>query len=287
MALFKGWLIGAAAFVLYMLGSRVSPLVSMVIGTALFLAVPWLVVRSRMFNARNSSHRNIRFSFRPAYRQAYLVFAGLPILTPFTLGLLTPYVLFRQRKFLVENSSYGTTAFTFGAQPKDFYRLIGKAALAFLLLVLLVVGLFFLLGGSGLIGAARAAGGAKDKLGALALVPMFSFMLVYFFLVTYLQTALANLTWNSTTIAGNQFRSTLRARDMAWLYLSNLLAIAASMGLLMPWATVRLARYRFQRLQLTTTGGVDAFLAATQEIVVGAAGEEIGDIFGISVDVGL
>jgi uncharacterized membrane protein YjgN (DUF898 family) len=287
LALFKGWLIGAAAFLLYMLGSRVSPLLSMVIGVALFLAVPWLVVRSRLFNARNTSHRNIRFNFQPAYRQAYLVFAGLPILTLFTLGLLTPYVLFRQRKFLVENSAYGTTPFTFNATPQEFYRLVAKAALAFVLLVVAGGGLFFLLGGSGLFGAARAAGEAREKLGPLALVPMLSFVLAYFLLVTYLQTALTNLTWNSTTIAGNRFRSTLRARDMAWIYLSNLLAIAASVGLLMPWATVRLARYRFQRLNLATSGGVDAFLAATQDSAVGAAGEEIGDIFGITVDVGL
>ena len=57
LALFKGWLIGAATFLLYMIADKLSPLMSMFIGLAFFVAVPWLVVRSRMFNARNSSHR--------------------------------------------------------------------------------------------------------------------------------------------------------------------------------------------------------------------------------------
>lgn len=287
LVLFKGWLIGAAAFVLYMIGSRVSPMLSMIIGVAVFLAIPWLVVRSRMFNTRNSSYRNIRFSFRPEYRQAYAVFAWLPLLTPFTLGLLSPYVLYRQRKFLVENCSYGATPFAFTATARDFYRLFGKVILVLLAFAAIGASLAFFLGGNELTGAARTVGGAKGKLGAIALIPIIFFMLIYFFLGTYIHTALVNLTWNATTARDSFFRSTLRTRDMAWLYLSNALAIVCSIGLLIPWATVRLARYRFERLSLATAGGLDGFLAAAQTMEIGAAGEEIGDIFGISVDVGL
>jgi uncharacterized membrane protein YjgN (DUF898 family) len=254
---------------------------------AVFLAIPWLVVRSRMFNTRNSSYRNIRFSFRPEYRQAYTVFAWLPLLTPLTLGLLSPYVLYRQRKFLVENCSYGATPFAFTATVGDFYRLFGKVILVLLAFATVGASLTFFLGGNELTMTARTIGGAKGKLGAIALTPIISFMLIYFFLGTYIHTALANLTWNATTARDSFFRSTLRTRDMVWLYLSNALAIACSIGLLIPWATVRLARYRFECLSLATAGGLDGFLAAAQTMEIGAAGEEIGDIFGISVDVGL
>ena len=129
MAIFKGWVIGAVAFVLYMIGNQMSPTLSMVTGLAIFIAVPWLVVRSRMFNARNSSHRNIRFSFRPDYNDAYLVFLGFPLLIPFTLGLLIPYVIYRQKKYLVENGSYGMTPFAFDATLKSFYLLFVRATL--------------------------------------------------------------------------------------------------------------------------------------------------------------
>jgi len=286
-ALFKGWLIGAGAFLLYMIGGSLSPVLGIVIGLIVFLGIPWLVVRSRMFNSRNSSFRNIRFSFRPDYRQAYLVFAGLPLLTPFTLGLLAPYLIYRQRKFLVENCSYGATPFVFTASVKDFYRLFGKVVLIFLLLIGAVVVLGIALGLGDLAGAARTAGTARGKLGALGLAPMVSFAVIYFCVGTYLQTTLANLTWNATTVGGNLFRSTLRTRDMVWIYFSNMLAIACSFGLLIPWAKVRLACYRFERLSLSTTTGLDSFVAAAKTQEVGAAGEEIGDIFGVSVDVGL
>ena len=52
------------------------------IALIVFCAFPWLVVRSRVYNAVNSSYRNIRFGFRPDYREAYVVYAGLAILKP-------------------------------------------------------------------------------------------------------------------------------------------------------------------------------------------------------------
>jgi uncharacterized membrane protein YjgN (DUF898 family) len=287
MALFKGWLIGVGAFLIYMIANSISSKLSIVIGIAFFLVIPWLVVRSRMFNSRNSSYRNIHFSFYPDYGKAYRVYAWLPILTPFTLGLLAPYVIYRQRKFMVENTSYGMTPFSFTATAGDFYKLIGKIVLVFVAVIAVIWIIMHSLGGQELIGAARTTGNVKGKLSALALMPMLSFMLIYFCVGIYAQTALANITWNSTIVGDNNFRSTLRARDMIWLYISSALAIVCSLGLLTPWATVRLARYRFGRLALMTKGDLDGFLTAAREPEIGAAGEEIGDIFGVTVDVGL
>src|SRR6266567_6424227 len=137
-ALFKGWLIAAAVFILYTIGSKVSPILSGTVGLVFFLGLPWLIVRSRVFNMRNSAHRNIRFTFSPDYREAYVAFAGLPCLLPFTLGLIAPYMVYRQKKFFVENSGYGRTRCTFDATVKDFYLVFLKAAGW---LILLAVGL--------------------------------------------------------------------------------------------------------------------------------------------------
>jgi uncharacterized membrane protein YjgN (DUF898 family) len=286
MDIFKGWVIGAVAFVLYMIGNQVSPTLSMVTGLAIFIAVPWLVVRSRMFNARNSSHRNIRFSFRPDYNDAYLVFLGFPLLIPFTLGLLIPYVIYRQKKYLVENGSYGMTPFAFDATLKSFYLLFVRATLGMVGLIVILSVLFYLvIGGHGAFpGALKVANPKNLKL--LSLLPLFSSLLIYFYFLTYVQTALANLTWNGTTIGDCRFRSTLRTRDMVCLYLSNAVAIACSFGLLIPWATVRMARYRFQRLEMETGKELEGFFALARNEEVNATGEEIGDIFGVDVDFG-
>lgn len=286
LVLFKGWLIAAVAFLLYAIGSRVSPLLSMAVGLAIFAVFPWLLVRSRMFNASNSAHRNIRFAFQPDYSQAYLVYAALPLITMLTLGLLIPYTLYRQRKFMIENSSYGATSFAFTATVEQFYKLALKVVLAVVGLVIPVIALIALSGG-GLAAAATAASG-RGQLNAMIVVPMLAFPLVYFIIIVYSQTALANLCWNATSLAGNRFQSTLRTRDMALLFVTNALAILFSFGLLMPWAAVRLARYRFDRLALLADSGLDGIVAAANNGPgVSATGEEIGDVFGMSMDISL
>jgi len=99
-ALFRGWLIGVLAFLVYTAGTHYAPSLSKILGFAFFLVVPWLVVRSRLFTCRNSSYRSLRFAFRADYQEAYVVYAGLSFLLPFTLGLIFPYLIYRQKKFL-------------------------------------------------------------------------------------------------------------------------------------------------------------------------------------------
>lgn len=283
MALFKGWMIAALAFVLYGIGTRVSPLLSMTIALIVFLAFPWLLVRSRIFNSVNSSFRNIRFGFRRDYRQSYEVFAWLAVLSILSFGFAAPYMIFRQKKFLVENSTYGATPFTFSATAKEFYAVVARIALCFAALF----GLIFLLMGVQGVAAFSAGQAGSGALRGVALATAVAFPLVYFLLVVYAQTALANLAWNSTRLGGHRFRSTLRTRDMALLFVTNALAIMVSLGLLMPWATVRLARYRFEHLELLAEGGLDNLLAGDESSGIDAAGEEIGDLFDMPVEIAL
>lgn len=282
-ALFRGWLIGVLAFIVYTAGTHYTPSLSKILGFVLFMAVPWLVVRSRLFNCRNSSYRNLRFAFRNDYQEAYVVYAGLSSLVPFTLGLIFPYLIYRQKKFLVERSSYGRTPFTFTASGKDYYVLFLKAAGWLLLLLVVVMPAAFhvisTLAEGGALLADADLGRTQLMVGALMILTL---PLLYLFIVIYVQTALANLTWNSTGIDGSRFVSRMRVRDMAWIYLSNAVAIMGSLGLMIPWASVRLARYRFETLSVEGVADMEAFRAGFQGDV-GAAGEEIGDIFGIDV----
>jgi uncharacterized membrane protein YjgN (DUF898 family) len=282
-ALFRGWLIGVLAFLVYTAGTRYAPSISSLLGVAFFFAVPWLVVRSRLFTCRNSSYRNLRFAFRDDYREAYVVYAGLPFLLPFTLGLIFPYLIYRQKKFLVERSSYGRTPFAFAATGKDYYFLFLKAA-AWLVLLLVVVmpAAFYMVSTLAEGGALLADADLRRTQMMVGALMAFALPFLYFFIVVYVQTALANLTWNSTRIAGNCFVSRMRVRNMAWLYISNAAAIVLSLGLMIPWASVRLARYRFETLSVEGVADMEGFRASAQSDI-SATGEEIGDIFGIDV----
>ncbi|WP_230199010.1 DUF898 family protein [Geotalea daltonii] len=290
MALFKGWLLAAVFFVLYSVGTNVNPFLAGTLGTVFFLAMPWLIVRSRIFNMRYSSHRNIRFTFQPNYREAYLIFAGLPFLIPFTLGAIIPYMVYRQKKFFVENSGYGRNRCSFDATVKDFYLIFIKAAGLATLIISVFVACSFLLSTvfrdlsplflDGSVGKKTTQKGFI----AIFFAVMIGINLIYLFFTIYVQTALANLTWQGTRIRNSRFSSTLRVRDMAWLYLSSAAAIFLSLGLLIPWASIRITRYRFENLSLHLKDDMESFLG-WGNANVGAAGEEIGDMFGI--DIGL
>ena len=270
LAILKGWFIAGIFFGLYSFASRTSPIASIAMMLIFMGLYPWVIVRSRIFNLRNSSHRNIRFSFKPDYQTAYEVYLGWSMLVPLSLGILAPYVMYRQRRFLVENSAYGTTFFQFDATPKQYYR-------AFLPMFLLVP----------LMGAAVAGMTLLPK-SAMTTVPalVFSGVLLasYAILWLYIPTTITNLTWSATSIGGHRFQSRLRVRDLAWIHISSAFAVLCSLGLLAPWAAVRLARYRLDKLTLSGVGGLDSIVAAESE-AMGATGEELGDMLGF--DLGL
>lgn len=264
-AILKGWFIAGIFFGLYSLTSRVSPL-----GASLFMLVflgvfPWVAVRSRIFNLRNTTHRNIRFGFNTDYREAYRVYLWWQLLVPLTMGILGPYVFYRQKRFLVENSHYGTTPFRFHATPGDYFRI-------FLPLIIMIPLAF-----------AAAVGLILYKTNVLTLLlPGVLFLVVYLLAALYVRTALTNLTWSSTSLGGHRFTCTLRLRDLVWIYASNAVAVVCTLGLLAPWAAVRLVRYRLDRLTAAGVGGLDAILASNEQ-QVGAAPEELGDMLGFEL----
>ncbi len=283
--LFRGFVIGVILFVAYSLVNQFNPLLSVLFMLIFFMAMPWLIVRSRMFNNRNTSHRNLRFSFVPNYHEAYMTFGLLPILTTATLGLAAPYVLYRQKRFLMENNRFGQTPFTFEATVSDYYqiflRLLGLSLLTLMIIAAVIYAMVFYV--PEVIGVASTLGEhRRTELFAIAFT--LAFFLFSLGSSLYLYVRLHNLNWSRTHLDGHYFNSTLSVRKMAWIFFSNLIAISLSAGLLTPWATIRLTRYRLENLSLVAQGPLDYFMAGNNE-EVSALGEEIGDIFNLDMGI--
>jgi uncharacterized membrane protein YjgN (DUF898 family) len=268
-AILKGWLIAGLFFGAYSLASRVNPIAALAIMLVFFGVFPWVVVRSRIFNLRNSTHRNIRFGFTANYREAYRVFLWWQLLVPFTGGVLLPYVIYRQRRFLTENSRYGTTPFRFHAAAGDYFRRF----IPLLIMIPLGIGVW----------ATVVVSFFKHNKFAMVL-PFVLFAVCYLVAAVYVQTALTNLTWNSTSLGRHRFSCQLRVRDLIWIYFSNAVAVLGSLGLLAPWAAVRTLRYRLARITATGVGGFDAIIASSEQ-QVGAAAEELGDMIGFDLGI--
>jgi uncharacterized membrane protein YjgN (DUF898 family) len=132
----KGRIIAFVLFVIYSALSGINPAFGLLMAFILFLALPWIIVRGMMFNARNSSYRGLRFDFNGKYGEAIKVFIGYTLLIIVTLGLAIPFVAQRTQKFVISGHKFGVSNFKMEALVRDFYKIY-----LFLLLIPLLIGI--------------------------------------------------------------------------------------------------------------------------------------------------
>jgi uncharacterized membrane protein YjgN (DUF898 family) len=257
-----GRVIVVVGFIAYSAVSELLPIIGSILGLAFIFILPWLVVKSLAFNARNSSIRNIRFDFTGTVRQAAVEYVLWPFLAVLTLGILSAYVYYRQKKFLVENSRYGTARFSFTAAPRDYYRIFLSA------LVPILIGIL----------AAAGAGFLFPPVSALVILVLYLYLFAFFSVKT------TNLLYNSSRLGPHRMEADLKINEYLVLVLVNSLATALTLGLFHPWAKVRIYRYKIGRLTLIPGASLDEFVAAEKQ-QVSAIGEEAGDFF--DFDIGL
>jgi uncharacterized membrane protein YjgN (DUF898 family) len=289
----KGRLIVVAFLVLWSVAGEflwwVEPLMLLVV---LPLVMPWAIVRAVSFVARYSSHRNIRFDFHGKMREAFVVYVLLGVGDLLTLGGLHPYTAYRRRKFRVERSSYGDTPFTFSGTARPFYQVYATGvalAVPFLLMAAVLVHasglnlitLFEYIAADQVSGATPAGHLVAPALIGLAVMCLALAVLVA---AIYISTRLANYAAGETRVGPHRFALDLDFGHILWLWFSNLVAIVLSIGLLIPWARVRMARYRIERLRLAVVGSLDGMIAAKHRRTA-ATGDELGEALGL--DLGL
>jgi uncharacterized membrane protein YjgN (DUF898 family) len=294
-AILKGRLVAVVALVAYNATEHYLPRLGWAVLFALMLLAPWLVTRSLRFNAVNSSYRNLRFHFHGGYREGLAAIAPLlaiPILAflfpepepgqwpargshmapyfipPALLALAYPYLIGALKRFQVRRSAYGAAPFGFSARIRSFYRVYFFAGL----LATVCMTAF----GAAMFG--------------LTMVPQIAwvaaplaYLLAGAIVLAFTRSRIGNLAFNSTSLDSRvRFVSTLSTARLAWIYFGNLLAIVASVGLLVPWAVVRTAQYRASCLRVACEGDMEGILGDVAK-PVGATGEELGEFFDVDL----
>ncbi len=439
-AILKGRIIAFVFFFCYSQSANISPFLPILFMIIFFIALPWIIVRGLLFNARNTSHRGLRFDFVGKVKQAFRAFVGLPMLTMFTAGLIWPYIAHEKSQFMMNNHRFGLSQFDMSPVIKKYY----KVYLICLIMPIFIIGILAAIaipqykayqdkakvraamtvpnvqpfaarthvkngnlfnakkqpmllatigednqeyidkieaeeraavlegetmteeekaairpmtdeeveaeaaakseatdgiGGNGTnakmaeeavseeaSAAAITAYEAKqdenddestglskksdlDPVGELmkekqeqdkkriqdmiknpgAFAAIFGVFAAYalfiFGFAGYLQARIHNLMWNNTMLDNLSFKSSLRARDMIAIYLTNILAIACTLGLATPWAQVRMAKYRTSKLQIVGDVDIDKFVGDKKEEIK-ATGEEIADFFDVDLSFG-
>jgi len=295
-AILKGRVIALLALALYSGASYYSPKTGQGVLIVLAVVAPWLIARSMAFNAFNSSYREIRFHFKARYQEVlgavwpFIAMAVAFFLLPqfnfeekrpptpvewvviflplLAVALIYPYILGAIKRLQVNHSSYGRAPLSISASIGQFYRLyliayaIGLVGI--LVLILAVMMLVFI-----------------PVIGWLA-IP-FAYLFFGAWYMGYLRSRTTNLTFNSTTLDGRiKFVSNMLPMSLAKIYFVNLVVISFTLGLMIPWAAVRVARYRASVLALAAGSDLDSFVAAIGQQVT-ATGEEMGEFFDVDL----
>ena len=279
-AILKGRLIAVPVLGLYIGSGYFSLTVQIVILVLIGLALPWLIVRSQIFNRRNTTYRNVRFDFAPRFRAAYRVLGTYLLLTAVTIGLAYPLFDYKLRHFVINNSSFGKTNFQFSGAPGKFFKVHYSALVVMVLALVLWIYIIVQL--------VEASGATQQEQAGESINP---FILSFFLgaiagivgnllVAAYVRARLANYVYSRTAIGDNTLSCAFRARDLAWIYISNVVAIVFSVGFLIPWATVRLTRYQLERIHLTIPESLGAFVGKSAH-AESATGEELAEVFDI------
>ncbi|MCL4182458.1 MAG: DUF898 family protein [Burkholderiaceae bacterium] len=268
LAILKGRAIALLLMVAYNVAMQFSMAAAFVALALLGAVLPLLLMRSLRFRAYNTSWRGLRFAFDGQRGGAYTVFLLWPVLSAVTLGLLAPLWHQRMKQYQHGHLRFGATGFAFTAGAGAFYRLYLTA-------------LVLVLGGAVLCAAALGLliGAPPQALAALAgLLPLLMLIAVR----PYVTARLQNLVWNGTRLGGHRLDSRVSARRLYLIGITNLVAIVCTLGLFIPFAAIRSARYRLESVAMLPAGSLDEFVAGRSS-EVGATGEGAADLFDVDI----
>lgn len=276
-AILKGRIVAVAFFLAYAFVGELVPESRYVFWALAILLLPWFVVRALTFNARNSAYRGLRFGFSGSARDAARIYIGMLAVAVLTLGLAFPWFMARQKAFAISHHRYGTTTFGCDLSAAAYFGIYFRAGL-------MVIGMSIPVGIVAAFLAAPLMAGPARFAWVAVLLPLLGAYFGYAIAYAYVQARATNLAWAGTYGPGIRFASALSAVALIRLYLGNIVAIAGSAGLLIPWAVVRTVRYRLENFTMIVDENMvhEADPTLTR---VGATGQELGDIFNIDLGI--
>ncbi|ODR89731.1 YjgN family protein [Sinorhizobium alkalisoli] len=281
-----GRLIVFAYLVFYNVMLTFVPFVGIGLGVVLLFLVPWLLARGLRFSARVTSYRNVRFDFLGRAGGAFLAFVVGPVMAAITLGILAPLASRWTYRYIGNNLRYGDKGFSTAPSLGSIYRTWGISAAVIVLGLLIVAFIAFLN-----LAVVAAAVGNPDvlppemqvSLGLLAALAYIMVLAIFGTAALIYRAGVRNVAWSATSFDGkHRLLSDLSRPRYAWIAVSNFVVTLVTLGLMRPWAAVRMARYVNEHTGVRFEGNVGEVFSssAAQGSAVGA---EFMDIEGFDV----
>ncbi|MEM9797253.1 MAG: YjgN family protein [Pseudomonadota bacterium] len=274
MQILIGRIIVIAVLIVYNVAAAVFPPLAFLLIFAFVFVLPWLLIRAAKFSARNTSWSNVRFDFDGRYWDAFITFILAPIGVALTLYTTLPLLTRRMNRFIIEGHRLGNRSFSLQVPAGSLYLAFGVALLFSLGMgVLLAVILAVAAGG---MFAGLATGEPSPEAVAMIILPIYLVMFLVFFPATILYRAMVrNAVYGGTELqGGHRFASMVHPGRLIWIVISNAVIVVLTVGLMLPWAQIRLQRYLAESTVVIANGSLDQFAGEVQ-----ADGRAIGDAF--------
>jgi uncharacterized membrane protein YjgN (DUF898 family) len=262
---------------------RIPSLWTLIIFCLIAFAMPALLRNSLRFRLYNTSWRGVRFHFRGSVGRAYRVFLLYGFLSIFTLYLFAPFMHQRVKAYQHDNTWFGRTQCSFHAQPGQFYAI-------YLLLLAAFVAFLFLVGLSG-IGNVLVAMGEAQKHGGhvnpAATIRAFAILYAGAILLgvsigPVFHALVTNLIWSNTRVGEHRIECNMSPAGLVWITFSNFVLVVLTLGLFIPWASVRLAKFQLEAVRLVPAGNLQEFVESEPDNV-DAVGEEAASAFDFDI----
>jgi uncharacterized membrane protein YjgN (DUF898 family) len=278
-----GRLVALAMLIAYNYTVRIQSLWTLAVVGGIGLIMPWLLRNSLRFRLYNTSWRGVRFHFRGTVARSYRVFLLYGILSVITLYIMAPFMHQRVKAYQHNNSWFGQTQCSFHARVGEFYKL-------YLLLLAAMVAFVIVVGYSGVFGAFAALAEAQkhgqrvDPFATFkALAILYGVLIIMGVSIGPVFRALmTNLIWSNTRVGEHRIECNMSPLGLIWITFSNLILVALTLGLFIPWASVRLAKFQLEAVRLIPAGDLQQFVDAEPD-QVGAVGEEAASAFDFDI----
>jgi len=195
---------------------------------------------------------------------------GLYFFGLFIMSFIFPLFICDVRKLNTNHSAYGNTSFTVslfkGRFLKYFWQAVG--------LVFLIVAIASLIG----VGVGAVFSDLSPiimtivSVGVIYILSIFAYAAAF----AFWRGRIFNDTFNTLTLGDIKFRSQLRIRPYAKLFIVNTLLMLFTLGFAYPWVKIR--TLRFQLCNIDYCGDADQFIGKAQEDQL-AIGHEVGEAF--------
>lgn len=318
----RGRLVAIVLFAVYLFASSFLPTIGFILAILLFIASPWIIMKSLAFNAHYSYYRNIHFTFHQNIIDSIKTFLIVPILAIlpailvlfgtmfflenngpdqsdklmfFFIGyaaflillfLAYPYMVYVANRYVVGNHAFGNQDFKLRLYSPTPVFIIYLKALGLGVACIFLAGLISAaVLGTGFDFEAIQSGNASTTgtKGLLSILLVYlAIGCLYAFIIAFVKARTYNLIYQKTMVGNHKLRAKLKATDLTMLYLTNTLGIALTLGLFIPWAKVRTAHFFANNTALQVFGDLSSFVA-TQDEYQSAVGEQIGEVFDLDI----